>query len=142
MISIGPNSDKANSINVGYISSLSCLDIDDGECDEIYAPEMMDYIHYDHLSTFLTSLLKKIRIGALITVGGTEYFEVCRRILHKRVSTKEANEILYGKMNERRKSSIYSIVDLCHVINHLGGDIISKYISEDAKYIIKFRRKN
>lgn len=92
-----------NLIDFGTNYTNALNEVEDGECEEIYAISILDYIpHYD-IDSFLDSLVKKMRHGCTLTIGGQDLIESTKQLLRGDHSTYAMNKILYGDKNLSHK---------------------------------------
>jgi len=112
------------------LSDLSNM-IDDNECLEILAPEMIDYIPINQMETIIGAWVKKLRHGGKIILGGKDIYEIAKRIVRGEFDTKVANLVMYGSQSgvwdiSRGKINLKDLVDL---LERFGLQITKKKLN-------------
>lgn len=125
-------------INFGLNISLFKIEIDDGECMEIYAPKILDYVPHDVFPDFITSLIKKLRKGGKITLGGLDIMETAKQILRGDYDIIAANATIYGN-KDKPKLGQYSLYLLTQVFQHHGLKIEQKILDSNEMCIKAIR---
>lgn len=132
-IAFGPcNYDGYTNFGINYKSFAD--EVDDGECIEIYAPEILDYIPSYAFNEFFSLLLSKMRHGCEITVGGTDLFETAKQILRGDYNTEEMNKTLYGT-KDNPKLGQYGLHVLSSIFLSKGMKILAKKLDSNKMYI-------
>lgn len=112
------------------------------ECDEILAPDIIDYIPTSSLTETLRNYVSKMRKGSVISIGGTDLFMLCTIIVRRECSVLEANqEIFGGSYSHLCKNSLIGINDCSGLLEELGLKILSKTL-DGVKYLVKAQRIN
>ncbi len=77
---------------------FSCLDeiVDDAECDELIAGDILDYVSVEDVDEVLDHWISKLRHGGVITIGGLDLREVTSHIANYTLKTPDANILLFG----------------------------------------------
>ncbi len=117
---IDPNSQPAFT---GSFTNLSAL-VEDSECTEILADDILDYIVAKNIHPSLEYWTKLLRHGGKLIVGGTDLYEVAKAIVNQSLKIREANELIHGTSIQH--ISQISMLDLCELIKSLGLNIIVK----------------
>lgn len=105
--------------------------LSDNECLEIWADKILDYIPLDKIQIFVTQLLKKLRHGGKIILGGTDIYEVSKQLMNGKINTQDCNIIMYGSQKSTWdiKRSSLTLVDLSDLLVQLGLRITKKRIA-------------
>ena len=114
---------------------------DDAECEEIYAPEILDHIHVDEIFAFLSYCKKKMRHGGKLVIGGTDINEVCRNFVNGKYNNETVNKIIYGDSMEasRIKLGIYEANKISNTVQQLGLKVIKKRV-DGLKFVVEASR--
>mgnify|MGYP003637527175 CR=1 FL=1 len=91
----------------------------ESECTEILAPELMDYFSFEDLNPMLVSLVKKIRIGGTIVIGGVDARMMARGVVGGSIQIYDLNKALFSRR------SITDINLTKEVLISLGLKIVS-----------------
>lgn len=137
LVALGPE-EYTGFVNFGLGYENLFNEIDDGECLAIYAPKILDYIHAPHLHSFVEQLVKKMRRGCTITIGGTDLRETCKQILRGDYNIVTANGVIFG--NDRNKVSQYSLDTITELLQQFNLKIESK-ILDGNEMCVKAVRK-
>ena len=114
--------------------SLDLSKVSDNECTMILANDILDLFHIDNVPQLLEHLVKKIRMGGELVVGGTDIRLLSRAVVSGSMGVAQANEVLYAK---RACSDVNTILDL---LRSLGLTIISSKVA-GLHYEIESRRE-
>ncbi len=121
----------------GTFLNLSAL-IEESECTEILADDLLDYIPADEIMASLEYWVKLLRHGGKLIVGGTDLYEVSKAVSNQTLNIKEANEVLHGSGVERINQ--LSIVDLLELLKSLGLNIITRRINGFKMVVVAVRK--
>lgn len=102
--------------------------ISDNECEEILAPRIIDYIPINMMQAFAQSLVKKMRHGSKIIIGGTDLYEICKNVVNFNANTVQANLLLYGNQQNawNIKRGQITLKDLVDLMDECGLKVIKK----------------
>ena len=102
--------------------------VDDAECVEILAVEVLEYISMEKADSVLNHWLSKLRMGGTITIGATNFRQVCRSVASQTIDNNAANLLLYGKQTHELeyKKGLVDLARLCAVLEAKGLQIIQK----------------
>lgn len=115
----------------GKIDELPC---EDGECVEILASNMLDYINADILPAVINSWLKKVRKSGTIALGGTDLPELVRLTNYGQITAPDFNAILNGK------NYIHSSTDFVKFLKSQGC-AIKKQTYTGLHFLVEFGKK-
>lgn len=105
----------------------------DNECDVILAPEIMSYIPYSAYASAISLLLKKLRIGGELIIGGTEIGAFGNNALT--ISSEDANLII------AKSTSMAEVNNVCELVRQLTGEGYQiTWSCTGVHYEIKIRR--
>lgn len=116
------------------------LQINDNECTEIIADNILDYIPHSQLIPVLTHYVSKMRHGGKIILGGTDLIE-SMKVLLSDMNIEESNSRLFG--NQKHiwdfKKGGYTCDIIAKCLQSLGLRIILKRI-ENCRFIVEAKR--
>lgn len=122
---------------IEYKDDLSCLDIlSDNECEFILANEVMDSFSVSKIEYVVTSLIKKLRLGGTLVIGGTDIRLFCKNIVNCLMNEKEASDIIEKSKSMTSSNSMYEYV------SGLGLHIKTLQIAGVHYEITAIRNKN
>lgn len=105
----------------------------DNECDVILAPEIMSYIPYSSYASAISLLLKKLRTGGELIIGGTEIGAFGDNVL--KMDTEAANLVV------SKSASMAEVNDVCDLVKQLTGEGYQiSWSCTGVHYEIKIRR--
>lgn len=82
----------------GDVQNLDWI-VDDGECDEIIATDIIDFVNIPQKQQIIQNWAKKVKIGGKLTIGGTDVVSVSKALHQSNISLEEAGYLLYGDPN-------------------------------------------
>ncbi len=132
-ISFGPN-EKEGYINFGINYESFVKEVDDGECIDIHALEILDYIPEHKFNDFVTNLVKKMRHGCILTIGGSDVYESAKHILRGDYDIHGINKLLYGQQDIYRKGQ-YSLNIVSDILINKNIKILEKDIVGNQMYV-------
>jgi hypothetical protein len=121
------------------IKNLTC--VDDAECEEIQAIDVLDYFSGQDTLKMLESWVKKLSHNSLFVIQFTDMYLLNKAILSRNLTLEEANELMHGKQTKgwlTRRSTL-SAEYMSRLLEKLGLKITLKRIN-GIKVIIKARR--
>jgi hypothetical protein len=83
----------------------------DNSLVEIVAVDALDSIPINLLEEFLTSIIRKMRMGCIVTLGGVELQLIARDVIAGKIDSKTFNEAIF------KKKAIYSSKDIIDLLN-------------------------
>lgn len=120
-------------IDFGINYKLASTEVDDGECTEIYAADIMDYVSHSDLQLFLNMIIKKLRHNGTIVLGGSDAYETCKQFLRGDFDVVELNRKLYG--DNLFKNGHWTLNVLTEALVNYGLKILEKNIDGNKMYI-------
>jgi hypothetical protein len=129
-ILLDPQPRKGNMAFKGDLMNLPC---EDGECTEILAVGIMDYINFQDLEAILQKWLQKIRINGIIKMGGTDLLELARATANRNLSVADFNTAMTGK------SSIHSCEEFKDRLRNMGLHIKRVYFN-GLSFVVEFSK--
>lgn len=114
------------------------LQADQGECTEIIAEEIIDYISIDDLLDIVTHYVSKLRHGGKIILGGTDIIELSKDILRQNKTMVEVNHEIFGTSN--LKKGCLALNDVVTVLSHLNLKITKQRL-DGTKFIVEAIRE-
>jgi hypothetical protein len=82
----------------------------DNSLIEIIAIDALDSIPHEMLEEFLTSIIRKMRMGCVVTFGGAELQIIARNVIAGKIDSKTFNEAIF------KKKAIYSSKDIVDLL--------------------------
>ncbi len=96
--------DKNGYLNIDGLKGMELrnLDeyVDDAECFEVLAEDILDYIPRDDVEFALNNWANKIRHQGTLVIGGTEAKEVSKLFSNGALSVEQWNETIHGAQSE------------------------------------------
>jgi len=111
--------------------------VDNGECQEIRALDVIDFVKSGNVLTTVQHWASKLKKGGTLCVGGSDIREIARNIFHGTMNEERANEYLYN-VNDSPwdiKQSAGSLELMVNVFEKIGLKIQSKTIKKN-RYIV------
>jgi len=108
-----------------------------GECEEILAPELLDYLSPGQLDQSLSELASLLHHEGKLIIGGTEFYELCRGVFIGQVTSDQVNNLLFN--SQIRKNGIYSVEEIKEKLVNLELKIQSIKINNGTFIIEAFR---
>ena len=122
-LAIGNNVDHAPEYEKIKIDELKDK-AENSECLAIWAPNLLDEIHYSELDDVLNCIISKMSHGCTLHIGGTDICEFSKRLLSTDFNIVKANDIIFGVSGE--KQGAYSLNLISSLLSTKGLKIISK----------------
>ncbi len=134
-VNIDPHPSSPNVI-AGEHQNLDSL-VDDGECDEVRAYDVIDFIPSNKLVPTLINWIKKLSIKGKLIVGGSDIQEIARGLYQGNLNDVLANEMLFNANDTSWdiKTNSYKMETICDVIEKLGLKIENKVL-KNYRYVI------
>jgi len=127
-------SHRKDTINFGLNYKSAFEEIDDGECTEIHAPEILDYIPEHEFRLFIDTLVNKMRHGCELTIGGSDLYESMKQLFRGDLNVYTMNNVLYGN-KEVSKRGQYSMNSVSDILLQRGLKILEKNMDRNQMYI-------
>lgn len=111
--------------------------VEQSECTEILAPNILDYIHVSQLVPFITLLVSKLRHGGKIILGGTDLHTICRSYMIGELKPEELINILYGEEFGAWKNKVgcYPLGEISNILKELDIQIIRKQLENQYMFV-------
>lgn len=119
--------------NFGDLSQF----VDPGECWEILADKILDYIHIQDIYNILKYWSSLCRYQGKLIVGGTDLIELSKYTSLGTIDSLHYNTIVFGL--NYKKLCIHSMNDIVNYLLKLNLTIIKKRIN-NLQYIIEAKR--
>lgn len=97
---------------------LDLSSISDNECELILAGDILDMYQTEALGEVIQQLVKKLRIGGEIVLGGTECRVFAKSVVNGLITENQASQIIANK------KSLVSIETLKEAVKSLGLNVI------------------
>lgn len=109
--------------------------VDNNECTEIVAGELINYIPVEKVFNILNHVCMKLRHGGRIVVGGTDVRVVSLGVVNGSLDPKEFNNIVFADGNK----SILPMNDMADILCKIGLTILSREFN-GVNYLITAER--
>lgn len=83
----------------------------DNSVTHVIAIDAMDSVPSTLLVDFLSSIIKKMRLGCQIILGGTELDAIAKDVINHNISTQEYNELIFTKRGIYRSQEIVKLLN-------------------------------
>ena len=120
-------------LNATHIADLNKT-LDDGECTEIIALDVLDFLPLAQRGNFLNHLMQKLEIGAIMKVGGREINAVANAVGSGQINEETANACIY-----QGRQSMTTAVKTRDLMKFIGLEITAAY-NNGFNYIVEARR--
>ena len=120
-------------LNATHIADLNQT-LDDGECTEIIALDVLDFLPLAQRGNFLNHLVQKLEIGAAVKVGGREINAVAHAIGSGQIYEETANACIY-----QGRQSMTNAVKTRDLMKFIGLEITAVY-NDGFNYVVEARR--
>lgn len=104
-ICIGVNESRNGYENVGFVKNLDAF-AENGECEEILASNILEYIPCPNVEQFILHLASKVAHGGKIVICGVDYIELCKMAIRQDFNVAEFNKLMFGNGSQPRESAI------------------------------------
>jgi predicted SAM-dependent methyltransferase len=118
-----------DSVMVGDIKNLDWL-VDDGEAEEIIADDVLGHFPAAQVDDVLDNWLRKLSKGGYLTIITADLKEVARSILAEKITTDQANQLLFGKQDNqwRVKKSAFCLSQLVEVLTNRNYKVVKRRV--------------
>lgn len=98
------------------------------ECEEIYAPHVLNHIHVGELDQVITHYISKLRHGGKLIIGGADIRDLAKKIIKDEITVEESNRLLYGPthFNWVNHCSMYAMHDIVALLRSKGLKVVSQ----------------
>ena len=109
--------------------------VSDNECEMIMAPEIFSYLPYSAYPQVTTELVKKLRTGGTLVIGGTELRAFANAVSNQLMSVEDSNAVI------RDTVSMAEVGEVCGLVNQLFGQGYQvSWSCNGVHYEIRIRR--
>lgn len=110
---------------------------DRAECEELLAPDMLDYISHSQIDNVLDIMVSLLRHNGVIILGGNDAHELCRLVFLGAIDSEVINNSLYG--GDFRKNGLHDISSIKKRLTDKGLEILNIKL-DSGKFLIKAKR--
>jgi hypothetical protein len=112
------------------------------ECTEIYAPYILNHIHFTDLDRVLTHYITKLRHGGVLRIGGTDVRDVAKKIIKDELTIQQANDLMYGanSFNWVNHCGAYAMHDIVDFLRSKNLKVTAQK-SDDINFIVEAVRE-
>ncbi len=113
--------------------------VEDSECESILFT-LTDTIPISMLANVIKLYIQKLRHGGVITLLGTDIYQVCLAIANRNVNILDANKLLFGGPSvSDMHSSLVSTNDVANLLEEFGLKITKKALN-GISYVVEAQR--
>lgn len=112
-------------VATGFVKNVDAF-AENGQCDEVVSPDMLNYIHFSTAEDFIVHLAKKVKHGGLLVLGGKDPIEVSKMLVRGDFNFIEYNRIMYGDANARPLANTMTINAVVNTLTLNGFKIMKK----------------
>lgn len=98
-------------------------DISDNECEFIMANQILNDFEHENIGNCISAILKKLRIGGTVVIGGIELRMFCKSIINGLIKSDNASSQISNC------SSMTDITEVTNLIRSTGLNIVSTQIN-------------
>lgn len=121
-----------------FTGSLSDIKVvASGECQEILADKIMDYVAASDVLTCLRHWVSLLSRQGKLVIGGTDLISVAKGVYTQRLNLVDANKLIFGE--KVRKNGQISLCDVADILVELGMTITKKRL-EDYSFVVEATR--
>ena len=129
--------DKNGYLNIDGLNGMELrnLDeyVDDAECIEVLAENILDYIPREDIEFALNNWANKIRHQGILVIGGTEATEVSKLLSNGALSIEQWNACVHGEQDENSpwdvKLNQFTIEKACEELESRGLVVTKKRVN-------------
>lgn len=124
----------------GDVQNLDWL-VDDGECDEIIADDILDFVPINKKVEVIQNIARKVKFGGKLTLGGIDSYEVSKAYSLLNINMEEALFLLYGDPNYPfgNRKGCFNLLSVVDMLGQMGFKPLQKRIL-NYKYSIVAER--
>jgi hypothetical protein len=117
--------DPIENYKIAYVSDqgLDLNGISDNECEEILASDFCDSVPLQSILEGIQMLIKKLRIGGTVVVGGTDLRAFCKAVLGGAIDPLTASHIVHGS------NSLSSVEMTTNTMAELGLQVVETHLN-------------
>jgi len=94
----------------GNIKLQNLLALSDNECDFILANEVLDDFSIQEIKECITNIVKKLRLGGTLVVGGTDINLFCKNVLSSMIKDNDASEMIRSKQSMTTLNGVLTLL--------------------------------
>ncbi len=127
--------DKNGYLNISALKDLEIRNLDEyvdnAECFEIIAEDIVDYMPKQELSKVLDNWVGKLRHQGMIVIGGTDVYEVCKMFAQEALSLEELNNLMHGEQSQGWDVRLNQLTlqQMCNELESRGLKVLKKRIN-------------
>jgi hypothetical protein len=106
----------------------------DNQCTSIFAPDITDFFQLGVMHQLLSQLVKKLRLGGELVVGGTDIRLFVKSIANGRLGLNDGSQVIAGVQ------SMVSCDKIGNMLESMGLQVLSTHM-DGIHYEIKCRRE-
>jgi len=116
--------------------------IDDGECEEIRAIDILSKYEAAKVDTIIDSWIAKLRKNGILVISDIDLFEVITNVNKGNININETNLILYGNQSESQtyKKCVLTLHNISEGLKLRGLFILEKSFN-GLNFVVKAQRK-
>lgn len=126
-ICIGVNETRDGYENVGFVKNLDAF-AENGECEEVLAINILEYISCSNLEKFVLHLASKVAYGGKIVINGLDYMEISKMAVRQDFNVAEFNRLLFGTGSQPKESCI-TMNAITGILQSNGFKILKKRLN-------------
>ena len=127
--------DKNGYLNISALKDLEIRNLDEyvdnAECFEIIAEDIVDYMPKQELSKVLDNCVGKLRHQGMIVIGGTDVYEGCKMFAQEALSLEELNNLMHGEQSQGWDVRLNQLTlqQMCNELESRGLKVLKKRIN-------------
>ena len=127
--------DKNGYLNISALKDLEIRNLDEyvdnAECFEIIAEDIVDYMPKQELPQVLDNWVSKLRHQGTIVIGGTDVYEVCKMFAQEALSLEELNNLMHGEQSQGWDVRLNQLTlqQMCSELEGRGLKVLKKRIN-------------
>lgn len=120
----------------GDVQNLDRL-VDDGECEEIVALDIIDFVASNLKHQVIDNWIKKLAHGGKLTIGGHDLYSTAKALIVGTLSLDDSRSILYGDSTFAfgNRRTLFEVNEIVELLKSKGLVIASKHL-QNNKYVI------
>lgn len=117
--------DYARAFPIEYVEQrLDKSKVDNAECMEILVNDVIDFFSATNVEDFIKVLLRKLRHGGTIIIGGVDLYETTKAYYTNTINMTQMNELVHGI--DGKKSSNITLPIMVQFLQGQGLKILKK----------------
>ena len=115
------------------------LHVDDGEVNELFAHDIVDYLQKRDLEPIIDGWVRKLALNGRITIGGVDIHELSKGTINGVIDIAAINELLYEDHRHKQRKSVFSISNMVDLLQKRGLKILHKRLN-GFRYVVVAER--